>query len=504
MMFNHRARKCKNKSVKAITAVETRIASTKSKITKHARKKSPARGEEKAKKSKTKSVKAITGVETSITSTKFKITKNPHEKSPARGGKTSDETSEKITLRNCDVLFGRGNGIASWKGNKNFRGVVNSYKATYTNAHRQEKSSVSRQVIEDIHEGGGRFIETNSYGDHVEVPYIKALEKTCQCLREKSGDATGDSEDDVIVLPEKCSKMNRAVEEEIPELLTSSTSPVQRKGACSLSRRTKKARTEKATKVLPSMTASEMNLKKPIKKETVTASQMTLKKPIKKEPVTASKTTLKQPKEKEPVTASKMTLKPAFKMILKKPNKKEPRVPRKAVKQSTSKDVAARAAKIGPTSSVITTTIAKSTTESEPECRVQKLIDQAVENKASMHPDDLEDMLIFAPPNLTPFFSGIVSLSEMSIHAVIGKGHPGADFTVTPASPPTRGKTLATLKQARERNPAESPTNVTDFDMVMLEAVFEPAFEPSQSADFTLDLLEDSAPRHWSVHGYMG
>jgi hypothetical protein len=59
------------------------------------------------------------------------------------------------------------------------------------------------------------------------------------------------------------------------------------------------------------------------------------------------------------------------------------------------------------------------------------------------------------------------------------------------------------LKQARERNP-ESPTNVADFDRVMLEAVFEPAFEPNQSADFTLDLLEDTTPRHWSSHGFMG
>jgi hypothetical protein len=490
MTFNQRARKCKNKAVKVYTAVETPIASTKSKITKHAHKKSPARGGVKAKNSKTKSVKASTGVETLTASTKYKINKNPHKMSPARGGETSDsdetsgetsdETSEKITLRNCDVLFGRGNGIASWTGNKNFRSIVNTYKATYHNSYRQKKSLVSKQVIQDIHEGGGRFIETNSSGDHVEVSYEKALEKTCQCLREKSVDATGDSEDEEIVRPEKCSsKKKRAAEEEIPELLTSSISPVKKKGACSPSRRTKKARTEKVTKILPSVAASKMTLKKPIKKEPVAASKMTLKKPIKKEPVAASK------------------------MTLKKPIKKEPRVPRKLVKQSTSSNVAASAAKIGPTSSGITTTVAKRTTKSEAECRVQKLVDQAVENQSSMYPGELEDMLILMPPNLTAFFSGIVSLSERSIHA-IGKAHSGADFTTTPvSSPPMRGKSLATLKQARERNP-ESPTNVADFDRVMLEAVFEPAFEPNQSADFTLDLLEDTTPRHWSSHGFMG
>jgi hypothetical protein len=116
--------------------------------------------------------------------------------------------SEETSLRNCDVLLGRGNGIATWIGNKTFRRIVVSYKAAYRNAYRPEQSIVSKQVIEEVHERGGRFVEMHPSGAIVEVSYVKALQKTCQCLREKSLAAPGDSEDSEIVLPEKCSKRN--------------------------------------------------------------------------------------------------------------------------------------------------------------------------------------------------------------------------------------------------------------------------------------------------------
>jgi hypothetical protein len=478
--------------VNAKSRPETSVASIRSKITKKSHKKLPARGEgtsEEAslstiplpriprikleqrnfdKKSKTWSEISSTECETSIASTKSKIVKKPNKKL-LKGGEETIETRKKVKLRNCDVLLGRGNGIASWVGNKAFRNIVLSYKDAYKMAYRHEKSFVSRQVIEDVHEGGGRFVERNDSNGFVEVTYEKALEKTCQCLREKPISESVPEVDD-----------ESAAEEEIPELSTSTSSAAKRKGKCSPSRpskKAKKARTEDATKmttkILPSVTASMMTFKN--------------KNGPKKEP--------RGPK-----------------ITLKKPSKKEPQVPRKVVKKSSSSNVAASAAKASPafTSSGITTSV-KSTDTSEDKCRVQTLVDQAVKIKMMSHHGDLDDIFVLAPPNLTTFFSGIVSLSERSIHAVTGKGHPGADlFTLTPASTPKRGKSLTVLKQAMDKktrdtvNP-ESPTNVTDFDRVMLEAIFEPAFEPSQSSDFAMDLFEDSSANHdWHSHGYMG
>jgi hypothetical protein len=476
----------KNKAVSASSKAETPVASARFKITKKAHNKSPARGEETdegeeylptvsspgikikrkfTKKSKTQSANASTVSKTSIASTKSKIVAKANEKFPAGG----EEAGEKVTLNDSDVLLGRGNGIASWVGNKNFRSIVLSYKDAYKNAFRQEKSFVSRQVIEDVHEEGGRFVERDFSGDHVEVPYEKALEKTCQCLREKP---IGESEKPVAVLPKKCSKIIPAV-----KLSTSLASVAKRKGVYRPSKTAKKARTEEATKamkILPSVTASMMTLKNNGPKKEPRVPQITLKK---------------------------------------KPTKKNPQVPRKvikAVKKSTSSNVATSATNIGSTytSSGISTTVKY--TKSEDDFRVQKLVDHAVQIKMMYDPGDLDEIFVPAPPNLSSFFSGIVSLSERSIHAVTGKGHSGADLlTLTPAVTPTHGKSLAVLKQAREKNARdtgnpESPTNATDFDRVMLEAICEPAFEPNQSSDFSMGLFEDSSAYHWPSHGYMG
>jgi hypothetical protein len=491
----------KSKVVSASSGAEPSVAEARSKITKKPHNKLPARGEETSeeeeylpnipsprikikrkfiKRSKALSVKASTGSKTSIASTKSKIVAKPHKKSPAGG----EEAGEQITLHECDVLLGRGNGIASWVGNKNFRSIVFSYKKAYKKSPRHEKSLVSRQVIEDVHKGGGRFVERDSSGGHVEVTYEKALEKTCQCLREKP---IGESENPIAgpanVLPKKSSEVIPAAKEEIPELSTSSAPAAKRKSMNSPSRpakKAKKARTEEATKkatkvtkILPSVTTSMMTLKNNGPKKEPRVPQITLKN---------------------------------------KPTKKEPQVPRKVIKvvqKSTSSTFAASATKVSPTytSSGITTPVKR--TESEDECRVQKLVDQAVKIKMMINPGDIDEMFVLAPPNLCSFFSGIVSLSERSIHAVTGKGHPGSDLFITPALTPTPGKSLAVLKQARDKhardtgNP-ESPTNVTDFDRVMLEAIFEPAFESTQSSDFAMDLFEDSSAFLWPSHGYMG
>lgn len=93
---------------------------------------------------------------------------------------------------NEDVVLGRGNGIAVLPGNKKFRGIVNGHKKQYHGAPRSEKNLVTKAVVEIIRANGGHFLErVKSYGhdlnaaEYREVSYAKALEKTCQALREK-------------------------------------------------------------------------------------------------------------------------------------------------------------------------------------------------------------------------------------------------------------------------------------------------------------------------------
>ena len=62
-------------------------------------------------------------------------------------------------LRGNDVLLGRGNGVAHFIGNKRFRSLVNQYKGKYAVAERSEKQSIAKDVVQAIISKGGRFLE---------------------------------------------------------------------------------------------------------------------------------------------------------------------------------------------------------------------------------------------------------------------------------------------------------------------------------------------------------
>ena len=87
-----------------------------------------------------------------------------------------------------DVVFGRGSTIGKYLGNHNFRRICWEYKPFYLKAYRHEKQRVASQVIETIMnlDPPGRFIEQVAGEEIFEsVTYERALEKTCQYLREK-------------------------------------------------------------------------------------------------------------------------------------------------------------------------------------------------------------------------------------------------------------------------------------------------------------------------------
>ena len=100
-----------------------------------------------------------------------------------------------------DVLSGRGNGVAFYPGNIQFRTLVQEHKAAYLQAERDDKIVWARTVIAKIQQmqPPGRFLEKQAgmegRGEGLGVSMAgggwkimsptKALEKTCQALREK-------------------------------------------------------------------------------------------------------------------------------------------------------------------------------------------------------------------------------------------------------------------------------------------------------------------------------
>lgn len=128
---------------------------------------------------------------------KEKIT--PVGKAPSKGGLFASRRKEALAanddapydiehITEDDVLFGRGNSIASYVGNVKYRKVVRKYRDQYKASTKQYKAYVTMQVIEEIWATGGRFVEKHQYRNRwrlVEMPRIH--EKTSQSLREKLG-----------------------------------------------------------------------------------------------------------------------------------------------------------------------------------------------------------------------------------------------------------------------------------------------------------------------------
>eukprot|EP00977_Amphora_coffeiformis_P019575 scaffold7349_cov173-Amphora_coffeaeformis.AAC.56 len=90
------------------------------------------------------------------------------------------------SLNEHDVIMGRGNKVGKFAGNLNFRRVCWKHKARYLRACKEEKSKIAFEVLDEIGnlDPPGRFLEPQG-GYYVFVHPKRALEKTCQLLREK-------------------------------------------------------------------------------------------------------------------------------------------------------------------------------------------------------------------------------------------------------------------------------------------------------------------------------
>jgi len=109
----------------------------------------------------------------------------------APNGQTSCNFSLKIipgeSIRNEDVLFGRGKRAQNHIGNMHYREVISAIVKRYKNCSKQEKTALSNGVVYAIHRQGGRFLSPlkkhpNSW---VEVNGIALRKKTSQALRDR-------------------------------------------------------------------------------------------------------------------------------------------------------------------------------------------------------------------------------------------------------------------------------------------------------------------------------
>jgi hypothetical protein len=84
-----------------------------------------------------------------------------------------------------DVLCGRGGATNNHEGNRHFRAIVVDHQTEYLIARKMEKAVIARQIVEAVHNNGGRFLKRDKTAHSwVEVPSKQATAKTSQALRE--------------------------------------------------------------------------------------------------------------------------------------------------------------------------------------------------------------------------------------------------------------------------------------------------------------------------------
>jgi hypothetical protein len=81
-----------------------------------------------------------------------------------------------------DVLLGRGKKVRSFPGNMKFRGKIETYRRTYDNSSKFEKSVLIETILRSVKDAGGRFLQLGSNG-HFEVDDDVARKKISHAWR---------------------------------------------------------------------------------------------------------------------------------------------------------------------------------------------------------------------------------------------------------------------------------------------------------------------------------
>lgn len=104
-------------------------------------------------------------------------------------GRTAASPQRKVyvdTIRETDVLCGRGGRSNHAPGNKRYRRVISEMKQTYKNTEaKSNKTDLSRAIVDHVCQYGGRFIKKEeSTGRYYVLTRGEARKKTSQALRE--------------------------------------------------------------------------------------------------------------------------------------------------------------------------------------------------------------------------------------------------------------------------------------------------------------------------------
>jgi hypothetical protein len=102
----------------------------------------------------------------------------------SRALKPPPENFRRWVPTHVDVLCGRGSGIYKHPGNNKFRELIESYFPLYEKTCKEEKTSISMMIVEDIKALGGRFLnQDKESGEWYEIERNEARQKAAQALR---------------------------------------------------------------------------------------------------------------------------------------------------------------------------------------------------------------------------------------------------------------------------------------------------------------------------------
>ena len=235
-----------------------------------------------------------------------------------------DRKAKGIRLNENDVICGRGNGIAQQQGNINFRRIVWEFRDTYEKAYRNAKKEVAVEVIEDIAslDPPGRFVCRLDNDTFVEVPYERALEKTCQALREKKLQPPPASDDE---------------EDEKPSSRRSVKNKSTKKAPVSSKRKSNSKKPPKPSKKKPSETKGQAKPKKSKKRSLEGTTDTSTAAPAKKRKTTPARSSkqviaTKKAKKQQPKKSQKASRK---KKVLPKINDTEEKATPKPIRVKT-------------------------------------------------------------------------------------------------------------------------------------------------------------------------
>ena len=87
------------------------------------------------------------------------------------------------TIRDTDVLFGRGRGMSKHPGNARFRKLVDQHVPQYERAGKYEKTSIAENIVNIIKQSDGRFLRLGKSGEWESVSDEAARNKVSHAFR---------------------------------------------------------------------------------------------------------------------------------------------------------------------------------------------------------------------------------------------------------------------------------------------------------------------------------